>query len=268
MNTMIISALCILLYLSTSWLLGLRVARGSEASAEPKLGLIALGFGALILHASISYNAIVLSNGLDLSLFNAASLITLIATLMFLLTVIRTPIEPLGIMILPCSALTIALATWFPSQTALIVTGEWQLKLHIITSLIAYSLFCLAAVQAGLLAIQEKRLHARHPGGFLRALPPLQSMETLLFEIIWVGFVLLTIGLLTGFFFLSDMFAQHIVHKTFLSICAWLIFGTLLWGRATHGWRGRTATRWTLSGFVALLLAYLGSKLVLELIIA
>ena len=81
------------------------------------------------------------------------------------------------------------------------------------------------------------------------------------------GFALLSAGLLTGIFFLEDIFAQHLVHKTVLSIVAWLVFGILLWGRWRFGWRGRTAIRWTLSGFVVLLLAYFGSKFVLELIL-
>ena len=92
-------------------------------------------------------------------------------------------------------------------------------------------------------------------------------MEQLLFQLIGTGFVLLSAGLLTGIVFLEDVFAQHLVHKTVLSIAAWSIFGILLWGRWRFGWRGRKAIRWTLSGFGVLILAYFGSKLVLELIL-
>jgi ABC-type uncharacterized transport system permease subunit len=123
-------------------------------------------------------------------------------------------------------------------------------------------------LQAVLLSIQEHHLRNRHPGGYIRALPPLQVMERLLFQMIGTGFALLSAALLTGFFFLEDIFAQHLVHKTALSMAAWVIFGVLLWGRWKFGWRGRTAIRWTLSGFIFLLLAYFGSKAVLELILA
>jgi ABC-type uncharacterized transport system permease subunit len=92
-------------------------------------------------------------------------------------------------------------------------------------------------------------------------------MEGLMFEMIGIGFALLTLALLTGVLFLEDIFAQHLVHKTVLSICAWGVFAILLWGRWRFGWRGRTAIRWTVGGFVFLMLAYFGSKLVLELIL-
>ena len=101
----------------------------------------------------------------------------------------------------------------------------------------------------------------------VRTLPPLEVMERLLFQMIGTGFALLSAALLTGIVFLEDIFAQHLVHKTVLSIVSWMIFGILLWGRWRFGWRGRTAIRWTLSGFLFLILAYFGSKLVLELIL-
>jgi ABC-type uncharacterized transport system permease subunit len=115
--------------------------------------------------------------------------------------------------------------------------------------------------------VQDRHLHRRHPGGFVRALPPLQTMEALLFEMIAVGFVLLSISLASGFLFLEDMFAQHLAHKTILSVAAWTVFALLLWGRFRFGWRGRTALRWTIAGFLVLMLAYFGSKAVLELIL-
>jgi ABC-type uncharacterized transport system permease subunit len=98
-------------------------------------------------------------------------------------------------------------------------------------------------------------------------MPPLQTMEALLFQIIAVGELLLSVALLSGFVYLEDIFAQHLMHKTVLSIFAWLVFAVLLWGRWRLGWRGKLAIRWTLAGFVALMLAYFGSKFVLELVL-
>ncbi|MDP4917088.1 MAG: cytochrome c biogenesis protein CcsA, partial [Haliea sp.] len=62
-------------------------------------------------------------------------------------------------------------------------------------------------------------------------------------------------------------FAQHLVHKTVLTLIAWVVYSTLLWGRYQLGWRSQTAVRFTLGGFIVLMLAFLGSKLVLELVL-
>ena len=121
--------------------------------------------------------------------------------------------------------------------------------------------------QAIVVGVQAHMLHIRQPGGFVRALPPLNAMERLLFQLLGIGFALLSIGLLTGFVYLDDMFAQHLVHKTVLSIVAWCVFGTLLLGRYLWGWRGQRAVSWTLAGLAFLVLAYFGSKFVLELIL-
>ena len=103
--------------------------------------------------------------------------------------------------------------------------------------------------------------------GWLKALPPLVQLESLLFRTIAVGFGLLTATLLTGVLFVENLFAQHLVHKTVLSILSWLAFGALLYGRRRHGWRGAKAVRWTLAAMGLLVLAYFGSKGVLELVL-
>lgn len=79
--------------------------------------------------------------------------------------------------------------------------------------------------------------------------------------------MLLSLSLLSGWIFLEDLFAQHLVHKTLLSLVAWVVFGILLWGRHVRGWRGSKAIRWTLAGFLLLMLAFFGSKLVREFIL-
>jgi len=101
----------------------------------------------------------------------------------------------------------------------------------------------------------------------MQMLPPLQVMETLMFQMVALGLLLLSLSLISGFLFLEDIFDQHLVHKTILSIAAWFVYATLLWGRWRYGWRGRKAIRWNLAGFFVLLLAYFGKKFVLELIL-
>ena len=134
-------------------------------------------------------------------------------------------------------------------------------------ALLAFSVLSIAAVFAILLAIQERALRHRQFGVWLRAMPPLTLTETLLFRLIAAGFVLLTLTLLSGILFVDNLFGQHLVHKTALSIVAWLVFGTLLWGRWRHGWRGSRAVNLTLTGMAILLLAFFGSKFVLEVIL-
>ncbi len=256
----------ILLYLLTTLALVMRLGGcGSRLCASRKLVLLP-GIGAVVLHALALYPVLVTEQGINLGFFNAASLVALLTATLLLLTAAWQPVEWLGIPLLPVAATTLGLAVLYPGRHP-VNPSSWQLDVHILFSVLAYSLFVLAAGQAILLAIQEHYLHNRKPGGFIRALPPLQVMEQLLFQMIGVGFALLSLALLSGFFFLEDIFAQHLVHKTLLSIAGWVIFGVLLWGRWRFGWRGRTAIRWTLSGFALLALAYFGSKLVLELIL-
>lgn len=267
MNMSLISLFAVILYLATGVLLGVRLSRGPQSVMMAKPALVGLGFGAVILHAAVVYHAIVTTNGLNLAFFNAWSLIGWLIALLLLLAAITRPVENLGIVLLPLAALTIVLKEAFPEQRFLLETSSWQLDAHILISILAYSLLSIAAVQAVVLAIQDHHLRTKRPGGYIRSLPPLQTMEALLFQMIGLGFVLLSLALLSGIIFLEDIFAQHLVHKTVLSIIAWLVFATLLWGRHRFGWRGRIAIRWTLSGFAVLMLAYFGTKLVLELVI-
>jgi ABC-type uncharacterized transport system permease subunit len=134
-------------------------------------------------------------------------------------------------------------------------------------ALLAYATLAVAALLAIMLRVQERALRRREFHTWLRALPPLTELETLLFRTIAVGFALLTATLLTGAVFVQDFFAQHLMHKTVLSVLSWLVFGGLLLGRWRRGWRGAKAVRWTLVAMALLLLAFFGSKAVLELIL-
>jgi len=176
-------------------------------------------------------------------------------------------VENLGIAVLPLAAAGLALQWLLPSPVNHLTHASIGLDIHILLSIASYSLLAVAAVQAILLAVQDHHLRNRKPAGFIRALPPLETMENLLFRLIGVGYILLSLSLVSGVHFLDNIFAQHIVHKTVLSIVAWIVFTTLLWGRWRSGWRGRVAIRWTLLGFAILMLAYFGSKLVQELIL-
>jgi len=143
-------------------------------------------------------------------------------------------------------------------------TAGWELTAHILLSMGAAALLFAAAVTALLLVFLDRRLRTRRIADLPSVLPPLDALERIMFRLIAAGFGLLTLALLTGFVFVTNLFTQNLVQKTVLSLLAWLLFGVLLIGRLRFGWRGRSAVRWTLSGFCILAVAYFGVKFVLE----
>jgi len=268
MSIQIPGIFAVVLYLLTGGIIAVRLFGQSNTSCTRKPVIIAIGVLALVLHSQLLYQGIFSQQGINLGIFNAFSLVSWLIIVMLIITAFRKPIENLGIALFPLAALAIIMEISLPSNRIISSTGPWQLQAHIMFSFVAYSLFTIAMVQAIILYIQDKHLRNHQPGGFIRSLPPLQSMEYLLFQIIIAGYALLTIGLITGGLFLENIFTKHLTHKTILSILAWAIFSVLLWGRFRYGWRGRKAIRWTLGGFLTLMLAYFGSKMVLELVLS
>ncbi len=261
----IANALALLIYLICSAVL-IRQFLQPERDSVVALPISILTVLALIFHGTDIFFTMKAASGWDLSL---VSTMTIVAWLMAFLAYIfglKTKQAHPGMLIYPIVALALLMKASLPTNQVEGLSTP-ALEWHVLLSLSAYSLFTLAAVQASVLAIQEQQLRHRHVAGLMRKLPPLQSMESSLFQLILGGFVLLTAGLLTGLVFIDDIFVQHLAHKTLLSLIAWCVFATLLWGRWRHGWRGKTAIKWTLVGFSFLVLAYFGSKLVLEFIL-
>lgn len=230
-------------------------------------GSLAIAWLAAIFHTVYNATILMQPSGIDFNFFNTASLILLIVVLLLLTATLTKPVGKLGIALFPLVAAMLGLSLTIPIKPHHLHTQNLQMDLHVLTSIIAFSLLNIAAFQAVLLAIQDRQLRNHMPLQLIRSLPPLQTMESLLFRTIAAGMIFLSISLISGFIFIEDLFAQHLVHKTVLSIFAWLIFTGLLIGRQRYGWRGKTAIRGTLIGFASLLLAYFGSKLVLELIL-
>lgn len=259
------------IYALSGYLLGRRLfhdrTKPFSEGELTKTRIIFIGLIAVVLHAITLYNNLFIPEGLNLGFFNAISLIAWLMALLLLLASFTNPVESLGVFLLPMTGIAVALEMIFPGHHTIMASQAMELKLHILMSILSYSLFGLAAVHSLLLAVQDKHLREKRPGGFIRALPPLQTMEGLLFQMIGLGLVLLTMSLLTGTIYLEDIFAQHVAHKTILSMIAWVVFATLLWGRWKFGWRGKKAIRWTLAGLFVLLLAYLGSKWVAEIVL-
>jgi ABC-type uncharacterized transport system permease subunit len=267
MNATLFALPAAVLYFIGGLSAGLRLFGSRDAWRPPRSLGIGIGFVALAFHAAMIYQDLLTTGGLNMSFFSAVSLAAWTVAGLLLISALSKPVDNLAILALPLAAITVLLDLRFPGSRLLGDDASWQLRLHVLTSILAYSLLTLASAQAILLAVQDNHLRHHQPGGFIRALPPLQTMESLLFEMIGVGFALLSVSLISGFLYLEDMFAQHVAHKTVLSIVAWIAFATLLWGRFRFGWRGRKAIRWTLVGFAVLMLAYFGSKAVLELVL-
>lgn len=257
--------LAVLAYLTAAWQLG---RRGATPDLQPRKlpsGALLLAALAALLHGLT--HALNWSGGAapGMHFFAALSLVGLSMATLTLVASWLQRLDALGVVVFPLAALTLLLDAMTDTSTAAI--GDWRIALHAWLALLAYATLALGALLAIMLWLQERALRERRFGERLRTLPPLTQLETLLFRTLSAGFVLLSFALLSGVLFVQDLFAQHLLHKTVLSALAWLIFGVLLLGRLLLGWRGRRAVRLTLAAMVLLLLAFFGSKFVLELVL-
>ena len=268
MSPTLASALVTILYCFSAFLILSQLSNEAGKTNKQRWLFLTPAIIALLVHAIILNRLIYQPTGLDLGFFVTFSLITWLISIQILLSCIFRRIETLGIAMFPMAGLASLISSMIlsPSEELIVVSSN-SMQGHIMISIVAYSFIMLSALQAMMLSYQDRAIRSHHPGGFVRYLPPIYDMEILLFQFLGFGFVCLSGSLLTGFFFLEDIFAQHQAHKTVLSLIAWIILGTLLFGRFQFGWRGKTAVRWTLSAFTLLLVGFLGSKLVYEFII-
>ena len=229
--------------------------------------ILALGGIALLAHGILVFKTLVQPEGLQLGVITLASLFAWVMVSLGTASCLFRHIEPLLAPSYPLALLTVLFALFYADSTPLRTGLGSGMLSHIITSLLAYSVLTLAFSQAVLLWIQNYQLKHRHIHDILKLLPPLQTMEETLYDLVFTGFALLTAAILTGFIFVDDIFAQHLVHKTAFTVLSWLVLGILIIGRLLWGWRGMVAVRWTLSGFLLLLLGFFGTKVVLELIL-
>lgn len=254
--------------LATIFYLGAASWQGLALSRRvPQRPLLVRGVGllALICHTLTITALIRDTGGLTLGLSSSAVLASAVIAALLLAVSLIKPVLNASVGLFPLAAVTLLLAVGLPSPThdTDLTPG---IAFHIVSSALAFSLFAIATVQAVLLAVQNQALRHHHTRGIVQALPPLTTMERVLFELIWAGMILLTAAIVSGFLFLDNLFAQHLAHKTILSLAAWVIFSVLLAGHHWLGWRGLRAVRWTLGGSILLLLAYFGSKFALEVV--
>ena len=224
---------------------------------------------ALLLHGFSLYGPLLGEGGMRFSFSLALSLMLCLAVLIYWLESFRSRMDSLQPLILSLAAVCAAFPLFFPQLRVIAHADMLAFKLHFMAAMLSYSLFILAALHALCMSIFERKLHQNLLSPSLLGLPPLLRMESLLFQLIFLAFVLLTLVLGSGILFSEVIFDKVIIfdHKTLFGIASWLVFAALLAGRRIYGWRGRIALRWIMTGCLFLLLAYVGSRFVTEVIL-
>lgn len=224
---------------------------------------------ALAVHAIGLADGLFGEAGMRFSFGFALSVMMWLAVLIYWIESFSARMEGLQPMVLPLAAACTILPVIFPQVHLVAHASATGFKLHFLAAMLAYSLFTLSALHAIFMGFTEKALHRRSLTRSLTSLPPLLTMEALLFRMLLIGFVLLSLTLGSGILFSEALFGKALAfdHKTLFAFAAWSIFAILLIGRHIWGWRGRKALHWTLAGFSALLLAYVGSRFVAEVLL-
>lgn len=255
-------------YVAGALWLGSSVYRAQDHAARGRrLAGLALGAFAAVLHAVFLWEILAAEPSLSLTIAEAASLIGQPIGVMALALSWRRPrFAAIGSALMLLAGI-VAVGTAQGPHGNHLQQHNWEIVAHIVLSVIAYALLTIAVALAVALGLLDRRLRTRKALGWMKMLPSVEALESGTFQALVAGFAILTLALFSGFIFVDDLFAQHLIHKTVLSCLAWIVFGILLFGRWRFGWRGRTTASWTVSGFALLALAYFGSKIVLEAIL-
>jgi len=249
------------------WLASSAYRAGSDSAHGQRVAGMSLGATALVLHATVLWQAWDTRPDTAFTLAETASVIGwLVGAIALGLTWRRPRFAGVSAILLTVASIVAAL-TDEGARSFAVGRYSWEITAHIALSITAYALLTVAAALAIALARLDHRLRKRQPLRWLGTLPSVEALDAGMFQAVGAGFALLTLALFSGFVFVDNLFAQHLIHKTVLSCLAWVVFALLLLGRWRFGWRGRTAVRWVLSGFALLVLAYFGAKLVLESIL-
>lgn len=248
-----------LLYLMSTYYL-MRCIRNTE-TAQLSLRvpiLVSAAFG-LVLHTISLTLTLFTHEGMIFSFGNGLSLIGWISVFSLLIISLNKHTESLGIFIFPLSATVTLLPVIFGNLHPI----DYSLGFHVVISIFAYSVLGLATAQAILFSIQERRFQKRNLTNLNRALPPLQVMEKTLIQLVMLGFLILSVAILSGAYFIEQFFDQKLAHKTFFSILAWTTYALFLWGHFQLGWRGQKAARYTIWAYSFLAISYIGTQGVL-----
>ncbi len=258
--------------------------RAVSSHPEPRTGSAErLGLAlVLIVHGLAVQQAMLGDGNLKLGFALGISAALWLGLVVFWAESLWVAIGGLRLWLMPLGVIGTVLPVVFPEGRVIAHADSGWLRVHLAIALAAYSMITIAALHALLMASADRRLHdisasnppqprhsARVYARLFDAVPPLLVLERLLFRLIWIGFVLLTLAVISGIVISESLSgtALPLDHKTVFTLLSWLTFGLLLLGRQVWGWRGRIALRWTLVGFAFLLLAYTGTRFVLEFIL-
>ena len=268
MSQILLHLITSLAYLALAALLWKQMRQGTQSRDKAGVAHLLVAIP-LIIHLGLLSSTMLRAEGLYMGVGNTVSLVIAIAVLIYWIAGFAYRLDALNVLVLPFAAVLSLLPLFVPAAQPLSNTQLPVFKAHLLIALLAYSLFTIASLHVLLMAVAEKHLHAHDVPPLLQTLPPLLTMEAVLFKILGGGFIFLTLTLATGALFSEELFGKPLTftHKTVFGFMSWFIFGGLLLGRTLYGWRGRVAMRWTLAGFMALVLAYVGSRFVAEIIL-
>jgi ABC-type uncharacterized transport system permease subunit len=228
-----------------------------------RIAAVAIAWVGVLVHSIALLQERRIAPGAALSLSDVLALVSLTIAIISILMSLRPGRRGMAAVLLGLAALLEAAFTEGARQFSIGRPG-WELAFHIAMATTAFAFLTIGMSLAIAQVVVDRRLRSRQPLGWLKILTPLESLESGCFQSILAGFVVLTLALVSGAFFVQDLFAQHLIHKVTLAIFAWVVFAVLLLGRLRFGWRGRKALRWTFAGYTLLGLSYFGSKLILE----
>ena len=258
-----LATLSALLYLITAWRQILTLEHGDACTRRRIASLAGL---ALLCHALAAYLP-TLEGESSLGFYRVASLMFLCMGAISLIALLVRPLHTLLIVLFPLAALSILISTFAPDTTRPMRDLPPGILAHVSASIISFAVLALAVLQGLMVNLQSRQLRQHKTTGMIRKLPPLEAASTLFFELTGAGFLLLTVAVITGGLFIEDLFGQHIVHKTVLTVLAWCLYAILLVQYLRRGWRVQSAITVNLIAFSLILLGFFGSKLVLELLL-
>ncbi len=260
MNLNYLGILTLLTYLSVALAQGLHLLGKLSCSCwRYRAGSLL----AITSHGWILYKLIETPQGQNLAWLIMLSFTLWLMNVFTFIMSIRAPIANLCVLTYPLSAISLGFALYFGGYEVINTKTQLGVLAHILISFFAISLLALASLQALLLGLQNFLIKHHRPSPILQFLPPLQTMEGLLFLIIWSGMLFLSASLVSGFVFQVGLTTSYLLPKSILALCAWILLTLLLLGRYFFGWRGPTAVRWTLSGTLLAILSYFGTKALL-----
>lgn len=268
MPTTLLLILPVLSYLLAAGLIARQISHkvhseNTDINLSPAYMLGTVATGLHLLYA-LSTNSLTIP--LNISLSAMATSVSVILVIIFLLGCLFLPIRRLGMLVFPFAALSLVFSAWWGGEANIVSNAGLAFNVHIMVSILSYSLLTIATIQALLFFYQERAIKNPRSTTMLMAMPPLQTMELLLFQLVSIGFVLLTITLVSGAMFSQQIFGQafEFKHHTILASLGWLVFAVLLFKRFTSGLRGTQAVAWTITGFILIQLGYFGTKIVSE----